>query len=533
MKHFGRRELQIALLIVAATTALIVYKINVLGYTMTNIAPEKGYFVELTMDVSGNGNDCDIRVTLPLETERQSIKYERESSEGDFRYSISPGRIGRWRAKDYSGSSTINFAFFAQAQEKVYTFDESAAIPTEYPEARKEDLGATERIQADDPLIQAKALELAPKGVNVGQAVRSIYDYCHKDISFLKINGPTDAITAMRLGEASCNGKNRLMIALLRASGIPARMTNGLILEKNRKRTTHAWTEIWLDGQWVPFCPTNDYFAKIPESYLELAKGDVAVFTHSPHIGFDWAFAIRHSKSHSEDAFMANARNPLNVLNTWASLKEFHISLDLIMIILLIPLGATVVSFSRNVIGVMPYGTFMPALIGAAFRDTGLLLGAAFFFVIIIISAAANGGMRNLRLLHIPRLVIVITLVVMCILMLPVGWLKLGLSANAAGVSFFPLAILSLTGERFMQTILEDGMRDALKRMFVTFLIAGFCYVLYNLSTLQNLIVAFPEILFYNIAANVLIGSWTGLRVMEYFRFRDLSLHTAEGSGKA
>lgn len=230
---------------------------------------------------------------------------------------------------------------------------------------------------------------------------------------------------------------------------------------------------------------------------------------------------------------MANARNPLNVLNTWASLKEFHISLDLIMIILLIPLGATVVSFSRNVIGVMPYGTFMPALIGAAFRDTGLLLGAAFFFVIIIISAAANGGMRNLRLLHIPRLVIVITLVVMCILMLPVGWLKLGLSANAAGVSFFPLAILSLTGERFMQTILEDGMRDALKRMLITFLIAGVCYVLYNLSTLQNLIVAFPEILFYNIAANVLIGSWTGLRVMEYFRFRDLSLHTAEGSGKA
>ena len=62
-------------------------------------------------------------------------------------------------------------------------------------------------------------------------------------------------------------GKNRLFIALLRARGIPARLCKGLILENTSKRTSHAWTEIFVVDKWIPFCPTNGYFAEIPENY--------------------------------------------------------------------------------------------------------------------------------------------------------------------------------------------------------------------------------------------------------------------------
>ncbi|MGD8859262.1 MAG: transglutaminase domain-containing protein [Myxococcales bacterium] len=33
----------------------------------------------------------------------------------------------------------------------------------------------------------------------------------------------------MRLGEASCNGKSRLFVALVRATGIPARRRQGAV----------------------------------------------------------------------------------------------------------------------------------------------------------------------------------------------------------------------------------------------------------------------------------------------------------------
>lgn len=483
------------------------------------------------LGVKGNGEDCDVRVTLPLESDRQTIKYERESSESAFKYTISPNRIGRWRAKKFDGKETIHYSFFASPKEKKYTLPEAQAIPREVPETLNSYLVSTDKIQADDPAIRARAFELAPQDVDIATAITKIYEYCYRGITFLKVKGPTDAVTAMKLGEASCNGKNRLMIALLRARGIPARMTNGLILENKRKRTTHAWTEIRVDGQWIPFCPTNGHFAEIPGNYLELAKGDVAVFTHSPHIGFEWNFAVHHTLSHRDEAVRQNAANPLNILSTWTSLKEYHISLDLIAIILMIPIGATVVSFSRNIIGLRPYGTFMPALVGAAFRDTGLLMGAGFFLVIVLVSAGANWGTRSMRLLHIPRLVIVINVVVICILLLPIGWLKLGLNANAAGVSFFPIAILSLTGERFMQTVLEDGFKDAFNRMLITFAIGGVCYAAYNFELLKTLVVAFPELLLVNIAANFVIGSWTGMRLLEWRRFRAAQGQAVEAQG--
>jgi len=521
MKHFGKLELGLALLVALVTSGIIAYKVYVLDYTMTTIEPEDGYFVRLIMTIDGNGRDFNVRTTLPLQSTRQTIKYERESSNGVFKYTISPNRVGRWRASNFDGSATISYSFFAQTDVMTYAIPNGVEIPASYSETFQPYLVATERIQTESPEIIAKAFELAPEGSDIETALRNIYNFCYSNVKFLTVRGPTNALTALRLQEASCNGKNRLMVALLRARGIPARMTNGLILESNRKRTTHAWTIARVGDEWIPFCPTNGYFAEIPAHYLELAKGDRAVFTHSPNIGFDWRFVIQHQLSHREQAVFSNASNPMNILNTWTSLKDYHISLELIMIILLIPVGASVVMIARNIIGFLPYGTFMPALIAVSFRDTGLFLGAAFFVVVIIVGALSNIVLVRLRLLHVPRLVIIITVVVMSILVLGVVCLKLGIARGAA-VSLFPMAILSLTCERFTQTMLEDGWKDASRRLIVTFVVAGGCYFVYNIEWLQIVIVAFPEVLLLNISLCLVIGSWTGIRLFEYYRFREM-----------
>lgn len=518
MKDFGKRELAIAFVIMVVTASIIAYKVYVLDYTMTAIEPEEGYFVRLIMTVDANGNDTDVRVALPLQSERQRIKYETQSSDGVFQYTIEPNRVGRWRGKNLSGTHSISYSFFAQPDGESFGLPEGEAIPKSDPGTGDEYLGSTERIQSDAPEILEKALELAPEGTDIATAIKNIYNFCHADIKFLEVRGPTSALTALKLREASCNGKNRLMVALLRARGIPARMTNGLILENNQKRTTHAWTIARVGDDWVPFCPTNGYFAEVPDHYLELARGDIAIFRHSPHIGFDWKFVIQRQLSHPEQAVLSNANNPMNILHTWTSLKDYHISLDLIMIILMIPIGATVVAFARNIVGLLPFGTFMPALIAVSFRETGLLLGAAFFFAVILIGSLTNAGLIRLRLLHVPRLTIIITVVVGSILLLSILALRAGFAKGAA-VSLFPMAILSLTCERFTQTVMEEGWRDAIRRMAVTFVVASACYGVYNIQALQILIVAFPELLLANIAIAMVIGAWTGMRLTEYVRF--------------
>jgi ABC-type multidrug transport system fused ATPase/permease subunit len=88
------------------------------------------------------------------------------------------------------------------------------------------------------------------------------------------------------------------------------------------------------------------------------------------------------------------------------------------------------------------------------------------------------------------------------------------------------MAIMTLTCERFTQTVITENAADAVKQLVVSFLVAALCFVVINWSLLQILIVAFPELLLVNIAVNIAMGSWTGMRTMEYLRFGDIIRHS-------
>lgn len=531
LENFGKKELVLAGMIAAATSGIIYYKVHFLGYTMATIQPEKGYFVRLVMEVEGNGRDTYVDVTLPIQTERQRIRQEQQVSE-TFRYSITRGREARWFARNLEGKHRISYSFFAQPEAREYPLPKGTPIPARYGEGYAQWLEATERIQSDHPEIHAKAWELIPEGVTLAEGIRKAYNFVYQQINYKKVRGPTDALSASRLREASCNGKNRLLVALFRARGIPARMAKGLILQNTRKRTTHSWTEVLVAGKWVPLCPTNGEFARIPEHYLELAKGDQAAFTHPKHIGFDWKWIVQPQLSHPDQAVWTSVHNNLNILNYWVSLKDFHISLNLIMVILMVPIAASVVCISRNLIGLVPFGTFMPALIAVSFLDTGFFLGSILFGSVVISSSLVNFGLIRLRLLHIPRLVIILTIVVITILAMSVATIHLGIIRGAA-VSLFPMAILTLTCERFSQTILEDSWREAFKRMGITYVVSCACYVVISLTQVRMLVAAFPELLLGNIALNLVIGSWSGIRLLEHVRFRGGIRHNLIAEGTA
>jgi transglutaminase-like putative cysteine protease len=85
---------------------------------------------------------------------------------------------------------------------------------------------------------------------------------------------------------ADCTEYASLMIALCRASGIPARYVEGLAVlgEKTKEsaRTEHAWLEVYLPGSgWVPMDPTmgrfplnrDAYFARILPNHIIVTRG--------------------------------------------------------------------------------------------------------------------------------------------------------------------------------------------------------------------------------------------------------------------
>jgi hypothetical protein len=190
-------------------------------------------------------------------------------------------------------------------------------------------------------------------------------------------------------------------------------------------------------------------------------------------------------------------------------------------------LGALVTAVFRNVVGVQTFGTFLPALIAAAARETGILWGIVGFVLIILITSAVRKALDWMQLLHSPKMAVVLTTVVITMLTITIVGVQFGYF-ELAHVTLFPIAILAITAERFALIETEQGFRKAVKILLVTILVVAACYAVMGSLFLQSMVLAFPELLLVVIALNLWLGKWMGIRVLEFVRFKRLIFGEAQ-----
>ncbi|MDH3973318.1 MAG: transglutaminase [Deltaproteobacteria bacterium] len=509
-----------AFLLTLLASGLICYKIFSVGYTFSSIIPRIRYDVDISMSFQGFGEPVRIRTYLPLSDERQVTGNELNNS-GGMSFQVSheeSGRIGLWQSDNPSGFQQILYTFSVTGEKIVYELDDRLTIPKSYPERLNKYLLATGTIQLGDPVISRIFDEQIPKGKKLLPILKAAFDYAG-GLKPMPFKGLTDAATAARLGEASCNGKSRLFIALLRKAGIPSRLVGGLILQSGTKRTSHQWVEVHIKGHWVPFDTLNGYFARIPENYLSLYRTDEALFKHTADINFNYSFKIRKKLTSKSDFLTELGEHPLNAYAAWAAFERVGISLSLLKIIIMIPLGAFIVVIFRNVIGLETFGTFLPALIAAASRETGFVWGAVGFLLVIALVSLIHYPLEKWGILHTPKMSILLISVVMLILGITVAGVNLGLF-ELSHLSLFPIAVLTITAERFALIQTEQGLLKALKVTAMTLVVVWFCFLAMNSLAMEAIFLAFPEMLLILAALNLWIGRWIGMRVVEIGRFR-------------
>lgn len=509
----------LAIFLLALAGGLIAHKFLVRGYRLVPLDPEESWKVRLVMDVEGAGQKVVVRAMNPEPvSSRQGILDEQTFGEGFAMEREGPFTV--WKADELKGKARLVLQYRARTEARKY----SLPSRLEWEDLEKgpyaEWLKADELVQSEHPDIRAKAEVLAAGSDDVIGFVRALFAYVHDRVSYREVGGPTDSLTALKLEEASCNGKNRLLVALARSRGVPARLAKGIVLEKGVVKTeSHAWSELLLNGQWVPFCPTAGHFAEIPAKYLEYPKTDERMFRYSRNLRFEHRFEINHGARTPAEALRQDLDNPDHILRAWGSLDQAQFSLPLLMIILTVPIGATMVAFLRNVVGLVPFGTFLPALIAVSFRETGFLWGATMFTVVILLGSGVNKVLRAFRLLHFPRLGILMTFTVACVLGLALLAMRFDL-VRAAKIGMFPLAVLTLTTERFVMTEEQGTWLEAFRRFAISMVAGGACYLVMDDFRVQSAVLVFPELLLVVVSVNLFIGVYTGLRWTEYARFR-------------
>lgn len=195
---------------------------------------------------------------------------------------------------------------------------------------------------------------------------------------------------------------------------------------------------------------------------------------------------------------------------------------DTFQIMVLVPLGISLLVLLRQFVGIATIGTFMPVLIGVSFRETGPFVGALVFTLLVIIGLLVRMYFERLRLLLVPRLAAVLVVVVMAIIVLAVGFNEMNIDIGSSA-SLFPLVILAMTIERMAIAWEELSPRDAILKGIGSLFIAIICHFLMTNSALEHVFYTFPELLFVVLAAMLLMGKYTGYRLSELIRFREIA----------
>ena len=191
-------------------------------------------------------------------------------------------------------------------------------------------------------------------------------------------------------------------------------------------------------------------------------------------------------------------------------------------ILLTVPLGAFIILLLRNFVGLRTFGTFMPVLIALAFRETHVIWGISLFTIIVSFGLLARFYLDQLRLLLVPRLASILTVVILLMIFISVISQNLGLDSGLS-VALFPMVILTMTIERMCITWDERGASEAIKSGAGSLLSAIIAFGAMSYSAMQYLVFAFPELLLVLLALILWFGQYRGYRLFELFRFKALA----------
>jgi hypothetical protein len=197
-----------------------------------------------------------------------------------------------------------------------------------------------------------------------------------------------------------------------------------------------------------------------------------------------------------------------------------------VILLLVLPVIAMILAFLKQVVGITTFGLYTPSIIALSFLALGWPIGVLFLLFILLTGYGTRAAMRRWRLLYIPKVAVIITVVSITLLIL------MGISAyldvTFSRETIFILLIMSTLAESFLNMKTEQGLTSAILGIGETVLAALICVFIVQWNVFQSLILAYPELILLTIIVDVILGRWSGLRLVEYFRFREVFKHMQE-----
>ncbi len=202
---------------------------------------------------------------------------------------------------------------------------------------------------------------------------------------------------------------------------------------------------------------------------------------------------------------------------------------QMVVVLLLFPIIATFVVLLRQVFGLQAFGIYTPTIITVVFMAMAhkslddLAYPIAIYIFVIVIGMLMRFVFKKLRLLYLPRVALNLTIITFSVLFI----LTIAGSFGMTEFSFFPILILITIVEKFVLVQIEKGTKVAASLAFETLFIAIIGYLIMTPITPIGQYISigvqeYPYLILFIIPVNLILGKWTGLRVTELIRFKEI-----------
>ncbi len=488
--------------------ALFFFKWLVLGYPLTPNTWAEAWDVEVRVRFVADDGPVKVALFIPSNLYPYSIMDENFVSHG---YGLMTARTAGnrksvWSIRHASGVQSLYYRALIQRIE----IQQQPTIALRNPPQ------ADELILPEPILLAARALlaEARAHSADTDTLVANL---------LLRLRNPGRDTNAALLVGAQADADKRIQAAIqvLSLDRIPARLVHGVRLEAaGRDVPIVPWLQAYDGQQWRYFNPDSGE-AMLPADFLVLWSGPEQLVSISGGRNPDIAVSVRQSEQAAIQAAEARSNIMIPQLSRFSLLSLPVQTQEVYRILLLIPVGALLLVIARNLVGIKTFGTFMPVLIALAFRETELLWGLILFTVVVALGLVVRFYLERLRLLVVPRLAAILTVVVLLMALISVISNMLGMERGLS-VALFPMVILTMTIERMTIVWEEQGSAEAMRQGMGSLLVASLAHLVMRIPELKHLIFMFPELLLIILAVLLLLGRYSGYRLTELIRFRAL-----------
>lgn len=210
------------------------------------------------------------------------------------------------------------------------------------------------------------------------------------------------------------------------------------------------------------------------------------------------------------------------------------VGIDSIVLLLLLPIAATLIGMARHLIGFRSLGIYLSIVLvfifyqlgsiaGTAYSDpiTGLKYGIFLVIVIFLSSALSYKLVKKIAIHYYPKLSIILVNVVLVLLLMIFVFGLLNIN-YIIKLNTFTLILIAGISEKYISILTR-------KRLNATLIITGeslaeaiLCYLIISFNPLIDFIIHYPYAILLLFPINYIVGKFSGLRLSEYFRFKKI-----------